>query len=118
MPGNGASRQANDHAVGLLTCGDRQFGGASPQDLLCHQRQYADREQLEECSTIAEVAMPKIRLLLDAPQPLKATVSKKRWRPFYGPSLKINGCAELRPERWLQSPMIVHEPGLRLLGRE
>src|SRR5664280_633501 len=71
-----------------------------------HERDDVGQYELQQDDAVIPIAPPKLRFLLDAPQPLETPFPHHRWRSRDGAGLKINCCAEMNADRNPKSIMV------------
>src|SRR5262245_61425061 len=71
-------------------------------------------QQAEQYTSVIEVTPPKVRLFLDAPQPLHGQPLHQPRRTFHRAGLKIHDCAQVHAYRHLQALVVAEKPGLPL----
>src|SRR6266700_2915590 len=80
-----------------------------------YERQHVGKQQAQHCAPVIPIPLPKVRFLLDAPQPLQSELSHQGGSPLHRASLKIEGGTEMGPDRNLQAETVALQPQVSLL---
>src|ERR1039458_3786071 len=77
-----------------------------------HERDDVRQYELQQDDAVIPIAPPKLRFLLDAPQPLQAPFPHAQRCSLDRAGLKINSCAEMNSDRNAQAISVLQQPSL------